>query len=102
MLKLHLTKESNEKIFLFFILYFVAFFELIHLHKASKLQKSSDQKISISIQDFVTTQMKNQLLFLKSKNDLERSGYFKITNIFIFSLKGSVKLQRKFSQNLYC
>ena len=65
MLKLHLTKGINEKDFLFFILYFVAFFGIDSFAQSIEITKSSDQKISISIQDFVIDSNEESIIFFE-------------------------------------
>ena len=92
-----------KRFFYFFILYFVAFFGIDSFAQSIEITKSSDQKISISIQDFVIDSNEESIIFFKVlKNDLERSGYFKITNIFpSFSLKGSVKTSKKIFSKIY-
>ena len=92
-----------KRFFYFFILYFVAFFGIDSFAQSIEITKSSDQKISISIQDFVIDSNEESIIFFKVlKNDLERSGYFKITNIFpSFSLKGSVKSSKKIFSKIY-
>ncbi|MEC7908435.1 MAG: hypothetical protein VYB95_03850, partial [Verrucomicrobiota bacterium] len=64
-----------------------------------EIRKSKDQKVSFSVQNFIVDSTKESINFLEVlKNDLVRSGYFKLTNTDAsFSLKGSVKASNKIS-----
>ena len=51
------------RIFYFFILYFLVFFGIDSYAQSIEITKSSDQKISISIQDFVIDSSEESITF---------------------------------------
>ena len=93
-----------KRVLYFFILSFVSFFTIDSLAQSIEIRKSSGQKINISFKNFVINDSsKESTTFCKVlKDDLERSGYFNITDTSsAFLLKGSVKTSKKISSKIY-
>lgn len=92
-----------KKILYFFILNLFFIFISNSFGQSIEIRKSTDQKVSFSVQNFIVDSTKESINFLEVlKNDLVRSGYFKLTNTDAsFSLKGSVKASNKISCKIY-
>jgi len=92
-----------NKVFYFFIFNLFFIFVSSSLGQSIEIRKSTDQKISFSVQNFIVDNKKESIHFMEVlKNDLVRSGYFKLSNTdALFSLKGSVKTSNKISSKIY-